>query len=42
LRDTQVASPFPLDRMLPFWSFVFNLKEVLARGKALAVKLGRS
>src|SRR5579863_4942707 len=28
LREQRVTSPFALDRMLPFWSFVFNLREV--------------
>jgi uncharacterized membrane protein YccC len=28
LREQRVTSPFTLDRMLPFWSFVFNLREV--------------
>ena len=28
LREQRVTAPFTLDRMLPFWSFVFNLKGV--------------
>jgi uncharacterized membrane protein YccC len=28
LREQRITSPFALDRMLPFWSFVFNLREV--------------
>jgi len=28
LRERRITSPFALDRMLPFWSFVFNLREV--------------
>jgi uncharacterized membrane protein YccC len=28
LREQRTTSPFALDRMLPFWSFVFNLREV--------------
>jgi uncharacterized membrane protein YccC len=28
LRDARATSPFSLDRMLPFWSFLFNLKEI--------------
>ena len=30
LRDARATSPFSLDRMLPFWSFLFNLKEIVA------------
>ena len=28
LREQRVTAPFALDRMLPFWSFVFNLREI--------------
>jgi len=28
LRDARATSPFNLDKMLPFWSFLFNLKEM--------------
>jgi len=28
LRERRATAPFALDRMLPFWSFVFNLREV--------------
>jgi uncharacterized membrane protein YccC len=28
LREQRVTAPFALDRMLPFWALVFNLKEV--------------
>lgn len=28
LREQHVTSPFALDRMLPFWALVFNLREV--------------
>jgi uncharacterized membrane protein YccC len=28
LREQRTTAPFALDRMLPFWSFVFNLREV--------------
>jgi uncharacterized membrane protein YccC len=28
LRDARATSPFSLDKMLPFWSFLFNLKEM--------------
>jgi len=41
LRDTQATSPVSLDRMLPFWSFLFNLKEVVAGVKSLNAKLAR-
>jgi len=41
LRDTHATSPFGLDRMLPFWSFLFNLKEVVAGVESLNPKLGR-
>jgi uncharacterized membrane protein YccC len=28
LREQSATAPFALDRMLPFWSFVFNLREI--------------
>jgi hypothetical protein len=28
LRESRATAPFALDRMLPFWALVFNLKEV--------------
>ena len=28
LRELRITSPFTLDRMLPFWALVFNLREV--------------
>jgi hypothetical protein len=28
LREQRIAAPFALDRMLPFWALVFNLREV--------------
>ncbi len=28
LRERRVTAPFALDRMLPFWSFVFNMREL--------------
>jgi hypothetical protein len=28
LRKQRTTAPFALDRMLPFWALVFNLKEV--------------
>lgn len=28
LREQRLTSPFALDRMLPFWALIFNLKEV--------------
>lgn len=39
LRDSRATSPFSLDRMLPFWSFLFNLKEVVASLRELHGKL---
>ena len=40
LRDTRATSPFSLDRMLPFWSFSFNLKEIVGSLRELNEKLG--
>jgi hypothetical protein len=28
LREQRTTTPFALDRMLPFWALVFNLREV--------------
>lgn len=28
LREQRMTAPFALDRMLPFWALVFNLKEI--------------
>lgn len=28
LRDKRTTVPFTLDRMLPFWSFIFNIREI--------------
>lgn len=28
LREQRATAPFSLDRMLPFWSFVFNIREI--------------
>jgi len=39
LRKARKTVPFELDRMLPFWSFVFNLKEMSAGVKTLGEKL---
>jgi uncharacterized membrane protein YccC len=36
LREQHVTSPFTLDRMLPFWSFVFNLREIAQDLQGLA------
>lgn len=36
LREQHVTSPFTLDRMLPFWSFVFNLRELALDLQSLA------
>jgi uncharacterized membrane protein YccC len=41
LRDTRATSPFSLDRMLPFWSFLFNLKEIVSSVRRLNAKLER-
>ena len=35
LRQERVTSPFALDRMLPFWALVFNLREVAGDLKEL-------
>jgi len=35
LREDRLTSPFSLDRMLPFWSYLFNLKEIVASFRAL-------
>jgi hypothetical protein len=40
LREERTTSPFTLDRMLPFWAFVFNLREVAQDLKQLEVTLG--
>jgi len=39
LRTQRVTAPFALDRMLPFWAFVFNLKEVAQDLKQLETLL---
>lgn len=39
LREARATSPFALDHMLPFWSFVFNLKETAAGVENLRQKL---
>lgn len=39
LRDSRATSPFSLDRMLPFWSFLFSLKEIAASLRILNGKL---
>ena len=35
LREQRVTNPFTLDRMLPFWALVFNLREVAQNLKQL-------
>ncbi|MFY9909617.1 MAG: FUSC family protein [Candidatus Sulfotelmatobacter sp.] len=35
LRESRATAPFALDRMLPFWSFVFNMREVAQDLRAL-------
>lgn len=39
LRNARATAPYTLDRMLPFWSFIFNLKEMAAGVRALESKL---
>ena len=39
LREQRVTSPFALDRMLPFWALVFNLREVAQDLKELEAAL---
>jgi uncharacterized membrane protein YccC len=39
LRQEHATSPFALDRMLPFWALVFNLREVAQDLKQLALIL---
>jgi len=39
LRQARVTAPYTLDRMLPFWSFVFNVKETAAEVENLQKKL---
>jgi len=41
LRERRTTSPFTLDRMLPFWSFVFNLREVAQDLEHLSESLGK-
>lgn len=40
LRQQRATAPFALDRMLPFWSFVFNLREVAQDLRQLASSVG--
>jgi uncharacterized membrane protein YccC len=39
LRETRMTAPLALDQMLPFWSLIFNLKELAAGVRNLAEKL---
>lgn len=39
LREQRATTPFTLDRMLPFWSFAFNLREVADDLEQLQSKL---
>jgi uncharacterized membrane protein YccC len=39
LREQRVTSPFTLDRMLPFWALIFNLREVAQDLKQLGTTL---
>jgi uncharacterized membrane protein YccC len=41
LRQLRTTAPFALDRMLPFWSFVFNLREVAQDLKELESTVAR-
>jgi uncharacterized membrane protein YccC len=40
LRERRATAPFTLDRMLPFWSFVFNVREVAEDLQRLGSLLG--
>jgi uncharacterized membrane protein YccC len=40
LREQRATAPFALDRMLPFWSCVFNLREVAQDLRQLASSVG--
>jgi len=39
LREQRATTPFSLDRMLPFWALVFNLREVAQDLKQLESRL---
>ncbi len=39
LREQHATAPFALDRMLPFWSFAFNLREIAEELKQLQIQL---
>jgi hypothetical protein len=39
LREQRATAPFALDRMLPFWALVFNLREVAQDLKQVASTL---
>jgi uncharacterized membrane protein YccC len=41
LREQRITSPLTLDRMLPFWSFVFNLRELAQDLQSLAASVGK-
>jgi uncharacterized membrane protein YgaE (UPF0421/DUF939 family) len=41
LREQRTTSPFTLDRMLPFWAFVFNLREVAQELKQIEAALSK-
>jgi uncharacterized membrane protein YccC len=41
LRQQRATVPFALDRMLPFWSLVFNLREVAQDLRQLASSVGK-
>jgi uncharacterized membrane protein YccC len=40
LREVRATAPFALDRMLPFWGFVFNLREIAQDLRQLAASVG--
>lgn len=40
LRESRATAPFALDRMLPFWGFVFNLREVAQDLRQLVSSVG--
>jgi hypothetical protein len=42
LRELRTTAPFALDRMLSFWSFVFNLREVAQDLNQLHSKLAET
>jgi hypothetical protein len=41
LRESRATAPFALDRMLPFWALVFNMREVAQDLKQLQETLAQ-